>query len=342
MLHQCKYLILLCLLLVGNLSAQTLGGKAAYNFLSQSNSALLSSLGGVNISDISNDASMSFNNPSLLRNQMHGQISSSFNSFLAGIRNYSLIAAYHVPNANMGVGVNYFDYGIITQTDAAGNILGTFKPVDYVSQIMFSKQYHEKFWYGMTAKFIQSNYGQYRSAALAFDVGVSYFDSTSQMQFSVLVKNMGTQLSTYDGSNAKEELPFDLQAGITKKLANAPIQLSLTAHHLQIIHLLYNDTTFRAAEGDDAFHSSNALQNIVAHLVVGAKFFLRDKMELTAGYNFLRRQDLNIYQVSTGLSGFSIGAGIGSKKLHIRYATGFYQSNLFHQLTLNLNWKGNE
>ena len=246
---------------------------------------------------------------------MHGQISSSFNSFLAGIRNYSLTGAYQFTHANIGVGVNYFDYGSLTQTDAAGNILGTFKPVDYVSQIMLSKQYHEHFWYGITAKFIQSNYGQYRSSAMAFDVGISYFDSASQLQVSVVVKNMGTQLSTYDGSSAKQELPCDLQAGITNRLAKAPIQLSLTAHHLQIIHLSYNDTTFRASEGDDAFHSSDVLQNIAAHLVVGAKFFLRDKIELTAGYNFLRRQDLNIYQVSTGLSGFSMGAGLLIKNL---------------------------
>ena len=335
-----KYLFLFLICLCSKLFSQTLGGNAAFNFLSQSNSALLSSLGGVNISDISNDASMAFNNPSLLRSQMHGQINSSFNSFLAGIRNYSITGAIHKNNSNMAIGINYFDYGNITQTDASGNILGQFRPIDYVAQVMFSKPYHQRFYYGITFKYVQSNYSLYRSSALAFDAGVTYYDSAGKWQVSVVVKNIGTQIATYEMNGNKEELPFDLQIGITKRLDKAPIQFSLTAHHLQRISLFYNDTTFRAAEGEDAFNSNNTARNIMAHLVLGAKFFVHDKLEITAGYNFLRRQELNAYQLTTGLNGFSFGAGILVKKLHIRYATGFYQSNLFHQLSLNLNWLG--
>jgi hypothetical protein len=261
---------------------------------------------------------------------------------LAGIRNYSLTTAWHAApvESNFGVGVNYFDYGTITQTDASGNILGTFRPIDYVVQVMASKQYHERFWYGITMKYINSNYGLYRSSGLAFDVGVTYYDSANRLQVSMVVKNMGTQLKTYDGTGTKEELPFDIQAGITKRLAKAPIQFSLTAHHLQQFNIYYNDTTFRASEGEDGFNSNNTFQKIFSHLVLSTQVFLHEKLEVSAGYNFLRRQELNAYNISSGLNGFSLGAGILLKKLHIRYATGFYQSNLFHQLTLNLNWNG--
>jgi hypothetical protein len=116
---------------------------------------------------------------------------------------------------------------------------------------MASRKYHERFQYGLTMKYINSNYGQYRSSGLAFDVGLSYYDTANQLQVSVAVKNMGTQLNTYDGSNRKEELPFDLQAGITKRLANAPFQFSLTAHHLQKFNTYYNDTAFNASEGEN-------------------------------------------------------------------------------------------
>jgi len=61
---------------------------------------------------------------------------------------------------------------------------------------------------------------------------------------------MGTQLSTYNGTAVKEELPFDLQAGISKRLENAPFQFSVTAHHLHRFDIFYNDTLFNAQEGD--------------------------------------------------------------------------------------------
>lgn len=333
----------LLLLLYISVHAQTLGGNTVFNFLTQPNSTQLSALGGINVSNITNDVSMSFYNPALLRSNMNQQFNASFNNFLAGIKNSSITSAWHLEksNTNLSVGVNYFDYGSLTQTDAAGNITGSFRPNDYVAQVSASHNYLERFWYGMTLKFAGSNYGQYKSNGMALDIGVAYYDSSNQLQASVLIKNLGTQLKTYDGSSRKEDLPFDLEAGITKRLAHAPMQFSLTAHHLQAFNIYYNDTTFNANEGDDRSLGKNlTLDKIVSHLVLSAQFFISDKLEVTGGYNFLRRHDLNAYNVTSGLNGFTLGVGVLLKKLHIRYATGFYQQNMFHQFSLNLNWKG--
>jgi hypothetical protein len=98
-----------------------------------------------------------------------------------------------------------------------------------VVQVMASRQYHERFQYGVTMKYVNSSYAQYKSSGLAFDIGLSYYDTANLLQVSVAVKNMGTQLKTYDGSNRKEELPFDIQAGITKRLEKAPLQFSLNS-----------------------------------------------------------------------------------------------------------------
>lgn len=335
-----RFFFIFCLFFVGRSSAQTLGGNAVFHFLQQPNTAQLSALGGVNISTMGKDVGMSFQNPALLRADMQHSLGTSFNSFLAGIRNYSLTSAWHLDqaNTNLGAGVNYFDYGILAQTDAAGNVLGNFRPVDYVVQVMASRQYHERFFYGLTLKYMHSGYGQYRSSGLAVDVGLSYYDSSNRLQVSIAIKNMGTQLNTYDGSNRKEELPFDLQAGISKRLENAPFQFSLTAHHLQSLNSYYNDTAFRVSEGEVGYQNNTTLQKIFSHLVLSTQIYLSEKLEVMAGYNFQRRQDLNAYNVSSGLNGFTFGAGVLLPKLQIRYATGFYQQNLFHQLSLNLNW----
>lgn len=330
--------------LLFNCSAQTLGGNAVFSFLKQSNAAQLSALGGVNISVPSKDVAMPFHNPALLRKEMHQQISTSFNAFIAGISNYSINSAWHLEEAktNLGIGINYFNYGNIDQTDASGNVSGSFRPRDYVVQVMASRNYKEKWWYGASLKFIHSGYGQYRSSGIAMDVAVNYHDPENGLQAAVVVKNIGTQFNTYGGAGPKEELPFDLQAGITKRLKNAPVQLSLTLHDLHRFNNFYNDTAFRAAEGDDDFTRKNTLQKIFNHVVFGAQFFLDEKIELTVGYNFQRRQELNGFNISNGFNGFSIGTGLVLPKLHVRYASGFYQRQLFHQVSLNFNLKGGE
>lgn len=335
-----KFVISLFFFVATESLAQTLGGNAVYNFLSQPGSAQVSALGGINISTQSNDVSMGLSNPALLRKSMNQQIATSFNGFLAGISNYSAVASFFQERhqINWGVGLQYLHYGNITQTDAAGSILGNFKPNDFALQFLVSKQYNNYFHVGAAAKFIQSNYGLYRSSGIAMDIGLTYSDTVNQIQASVAIKNMGTQLSTYGGA-AKEELPFDLQAGVSKKLANAPLQFSLTAHNLHRLNILYNDTAFNASEGD--LRTAGFLQKTFAHLVFATQIYLNEKVEISLGYNFLRRQDLNIFNTTSGLNGLTAGAGFLHKKLHIRYATGFYQQKVFHQFTLNFNFAGN-
>ncbi len=336
-----RILLLLLFFAANKVNAQTLGGNAVFNFLNQPNCAQLAAAGSVNVSSIGNDLGMAFQNPALLRDSMHQQLSSSFYTYAEGVKQYSMQAAFHMVSirSNLGVGVQYLDYGSLTQTDASGNVLGAFRPSDYVVQVMFSKSYKEKWWVGINSKFINSNYGAFKSNAIAFDAGIAYYDPENQLQVSLLAKNMGQQLKTYDGSS-KEELPFDLQAGITKRLMNAPIQFSVTAHHLHRFDIFYNDTLFNAQEGDARFSANNNFQKLLAHLVFSTDVFLSNQFQITAALNLMRRQSLNAYNITNGLNGFSLGFGVLLNKLHIRYATGFYQQNLFHQFSLNFNLKG--
>ncbi len=337
-----RIIFLLLLFAAYDAESQTLGGNAVFNFLSQPNTAQLAALGSINVSSISNDVGLAFSNPALLRDSMHQQISSSFYSFAEGVNQYGFQTAFHLNRiqSNLGLGVQFLDYGSITQTDASGIILGNFRPSDYVVQLMYSKSYKENWWVGVTSKFINSNYGIYRSSGLAFDAGLAYYDNENQLQVSIVAKNMGTQLKTYNGTGSKEELPFDLQAGITKRLLNAPLQFSITAHHLHRFDVFYNDTLFNAQEGDARFGTNNTFQKLMAHLVFSTDIFLSNQFQITAALNLMRRQSLNAYNITNGLNGFSLGFGVLLNKLQIHYATGFYQQNLFHQVSLNFNLKG--
>jgi hypothetical protein len=317
-------------------SAQTLGGDAAFNFLKLSPAPQLSALGGVNGSVITKDVSLSYHNPALLRREMHGQVAANFNLFYAGIKNVHAQGAYYKPSwkTSFGVGVNYFNYGTTDQTDAAGNLMGSFRPYDYVVQVSASRKYLERWYYGASLKYIQSAYGIYRSNALALDAGVNYFDTTSMLQVSFLARNMGSQIRTYGGD--AEDMPFDLQLGITKRLIGTPFQFSLTAQRLHQFDLVYNDTAFNNSEqvGDS---NDNFFTNLFRRFVFATQVYAGDRLEFTVGYNVLRRAELSLNNATNGLTGVSFGAGVNLKKMQIRYARSQYQSSTgFNQFGLNV------
>ncbi len=326
------------MLVATHAQAQTLGGNAVFSFAKLSNTPQLTALGGINVSAMTKDVGMSFHNPALLRSNMHGQLNAVFNSFYAGINNYHVQFGYHHEklNTNFAAGINYFDYGNIDQTDAAGNRLGIFNPNDFTFQIAASRRYLNNWHYGITLKLLSSNYGVYKSSGLSVDVGIAYYDSVNQWQSSFVVKNMGGQLSSY--GRVSEEMPFDVQWGISKRLAKAPFAFSLTAHHLHRYNIVYNDTLFN----NDIFFDPQANKTVstgkqlISHFIFATQIFIGDKIEVDAAYDFLRGTELSINNASNGLNGFSFGLGVNLKKISIKYARSYYQNNTaWNQLGLN-------
>lgn len=296
-------------------------------------------MGGINVSKISDDLGLAVNNPALLQPVMHTQLNAVFNSFYAGTKVYDLAFGYYNEkiHTNFLWRLGYFDYGRVQQTDASGNILGIMSPSDWVMQVSASRKYMEKWSYGATLKYINSNYGVYRSNGIAMDVGVLYKDSVKLFSASVLAKNMGFQLKKYSGTEA-QDLPFDLEIGITKRFPNSPFGFSFTAHHLHQFDIRYNDAGFNDENGfSNGSDSKISLDKIFRHFVFAADIYLGDKVEVSTGYNYLRRQELNIGNSGNGLNGFSLGVGVLLKKIQIRYAVSAYQgTTTYSQFGLNI------
>lgn len=320
-----------------DLYAQTLGGQTTYNFLRLPPAPQAAATGGLNIAQQSNDLSLAFQNPALLSKSMHTHTTLNFNRMYAGVANQHWMMAYHHPRlqTTFAAGIYYFDYGNIAQTDASGNTLGAFRPRDYALQFSASKDYLDHWRLGVSLKYIVSNYLLFRSRAIAMDVGLLYRDTVNFLQVSVLASNMGAQLKTYAGQT--EELPFDLRVGISKKLANAPIQFSATYHHLQQFNILYNDTVFNTDNLLENRRGGFTIENLLQHFVLGAQVIVGERIELSAGYNFLRRAELNVPNAANGLNGFGMGVGVLLPKLHLRYARSYYQNNTaLNQLGITL------
>jgi hypothetical protein len=319
------------------LAGQTLGGASTFNFLKLPPSPQLTALGGINLSVPGRDISLGAHNPAQLVPSMHGQVLASFNLMYSGIRQLHAMGGWHHRKweTDFAAGIQYMHYGSTMQTDPAGNVLGSFQPRDYAVSISASRRYLERWRYGMTLKFAASQYGIYQAGAVLADVGILYADTANLLQVGFLARNMGVMTRTYAGQG--EDLPFDLQIGVSKRLKYAPLQFSITAQRLHQFDILYRDTTFNIDNtgnpGSDGFFTK-----LFQHFVFAAQGFVGDKVELTIGYNVLRRAELSIANTANGLTGFSYGVGVTLPRLQIRYAGSQYQNGTgFHQFGVNVD-----
>jgi hypothetical protein len=207
------------------------------------------------------------------------------------------------------------------------------RPNDYVVQFSAATNYIQNFRIGSTLKYIKSNYGMYTSSGIAMDIGLSYLSPNHLSQASILVSNMGVQLAS---TGSKQDLPFNLILGWSKKLEYAPLQFSVTADRLSVWNASYFDPQYVDVYGANA---ASSLQNVFNHLTLGTEMYIGSEVDLNIGYHFIRRYDLNVYNQSNGLNGFSAGLGLNINPLRIQYANSFFQSNLYHHFSLTYQFK---
>ena len=124
------------------------------------------------------------------------------------------------------------------------------------------------------------------------DIGLTYASPNHLSQASILVKNVGTQLSS---SGTKQELPFNLILGWSKKLALAPIQFSVTADRLSVWNRSYFNPQYADAFG---INPASSLQNLFNHLTLGTELYIGEQVDLNLWLLPIPSQLLNLYQSS--------------------------------------------
>lgn len=311
------------------LVAQTTAQPATFNFIKLPYTAKASSLGGINISSLNKDLGLAMFQPALLDISMGNEIQVSIKPYFAGIQQYDLSGARNLKsNWILGWGIHYMDYGNITRTDIQGNELGSFRPNEYMVQVSIAKSYLELFHFGTQLKFIQSNFGQFNTNGIALDAGLRFASEDQLYQISILASNIGQQIKY---QIRREELPFNLILGFSKKLEKAPFQFSITAERLSYWEKNFYDTVFYAQE---SYQKPSNFKNAINHLILAGQVDIGKQFAVNVGYNFLRRFELNIPNQENGLNGFSSGFEIDLNRTKVQYANSYFQKNLFHHFTI--------
>jgi hypothetical protein len=313
--------ILLAIILVQALEAQT-GGDNVYEFLNLTHSGLISSLGGTNISLNTDNLNVVYHNPALLKANMNNNLALNYVNYFAGV-NYGLaMYSRSFPGTgNFAAGVTYLNYGSFIAADASGIITGSFKASEYAMSIIYSREIDTLFSFGINFKPILSHLENYTSFGFAFDIGAAYRNRSGLFSAGLLIKNAGLQVTRYAGEE-RQKLPFEIQAGVSQKLAYAPFRFSLTLKHLEKYDLIcqYNDTV---STSTDFLLGSEFFENMMRHVIVGAELIPHKNFYLSGGFNYQRRREL-LTESKISLTGFSWGFGIITSFMNIEFGRATY------------------
>jgi len=299
-----------------------------YEFLNLPASARMTAIGGYGIPDTGDDINMALFYPSLISSAMHQHLTLNFVSYFDDIH-YGT-AAYSQTFEKLGSftgRVHYISYGKFDERDEVGEDLGTFSAGEYAFIIGWGRQLSDHFHIGSNLKLIGSDFYRYSSYGIAVDVSGSYINHERLFAASILFKNIGRQITYYHGGN-NEPLPFEIVAGVSKRLLNAPIRLFGVAHNLQKWDLTYDrhvESGYMPAETEASREDNigDFADRLMHHIILGIEFLPTDNLSFHIGYNYRRRQEMKV-ESRLSTVGFSWGLGLKISRFQFSYGRSHY------------------
>ncbi|MGC6525151.1 MAG: type IX secretion system protein PorQ, partial [Flavobacteriaceae bacterium] len=265
-------------------------------------------------------------NPATINVEMDNQLALNYANHLGDIRYGTAAYAYTVDRRTQTfhAGVTYINYGNFEGYDENGNSTGDFTgneaalSIGYALQIGFSD-----FYAGANVKLISSKLEQYNSFGAALDFGVIYINEYLDFNAALVVRNIGTQLTTYAGLN--EPLPFEIDFGMSQTLENVPIRWHLTLENLQQWPIATANPARATTDlnGNQTQEKVGFLSQLIRHTLLGVELFPKKGFNLRMGYSFRRAEELRIID-KRNFSGLSFGIGLKFNKLRFSYTHARY------------------
>ena len=317
-----------------------------YNFLNMTSSSRVAALGGTIVPIYNPDIQIVASNPSLINPTMHNSLSLAYVDYYNDINIASIQYGRTFDKIGSFVGtVQYNNYGDFYYSDEGGiQDNSTFAVSDYIINIGWGRRLNDKFSIGANLKFAGLQYENNSSFAMAVDVAASY-QSQNNWVVSLVARNIGAELyNNYQGF--RSELPFKMQAGLSKKLEHLPLTFIIVYDNIQKWDLTYNDpldleNNYDPITGEmkkksklDAFAN-----NLFRHIVVAGELNLGKNLVLRVGYNYGLRQNMKS-PTKKGAVGLSYGLGINVYKFTISYSRSemhIHGSPNYFTITTNLD-----
>lgn len=322
-----KIIALFCLLSSVITSAQV-GGEATYQFLNLVSSPRQAALGGKVLTNVDYDVTQALYNPATINIDMDNQLAVNYTNYLGGISYGTAAYAYTVDRRTQTfhAGITYINYGDFEGYDNAGNRTGTFTGNEAALSFGYATQIgYSDFYFGANAKLISSKLEQYNSFGVATDFSVIYIDEYLDFNAALVVRNLGTQITTYAG--LREKLPFEIAFGMSQTLEHVPIRWHVTFENLQDWPIAKPNPARVTSDlsGNQSEEKVGFLGQVIRHTILGAELFPEKGFNIRLGYNFRRGEELRIVD-QRNFSGISAGFSIKLNKMRFSYTHAKYTS----------------
>ncbi len=334
-----KNIIILCILFPNILFCQL--QNSSYNSLNLHSSSRVLSMGGDVNSIVDDDVSLALFVPSLLNEEMDKQMSFNFVDYVSDINFISFHFAKKLNNNLIFFsGIDAINYGQFDGADAIGNTISKFSASQQIATIGMSKYLGYNFTLGSNFRIINSSLESYHSVALSSNISTTYHNIESRLTSTLLVKNLGKPIKNY--TTEQEDLPFEIQMGLSKSLKYLPFTYSFVFHHLNVYDLSnsYNPRTiYDPVNNELIVKKETVAKKLLRHVILGAELNpFRKNLFLRAGFNFQRREDLKL-DSSLNMSGFSCGLGFSIKNVKLNYSrSAFHSSSMLNSFSIISNF----
>lgn len=271
------------------------------------------------------DASVGFDNPSLLDPATSGTAMLSFVPLFGG-SNTTALGYVHATqrHGTFSFGALLTNYGRFERVSEEDIEQGGFGAGDYALHIGWGMWIDSCFSVGINVMPILSQYESYTAVAVAFDVAGSYVSHSRRLAATLMLHNIGAQLATFDGT--REKLAYEVEAMVSYKLKRAPFRLFFAATELQHWNLAFEDplhptTTTDPYTGEVQKQSTvvGLLDNLMRHTQVGVELTLGRSFYARVGYNYRQGAEVRGFDALT-LSAISFGAGLRLRKFEVGIA----------------------
>ena len=297
------------------------GGENVYKFLNISTSARQIALGG-KVLTLMDDVNQPIWNPSVINSSLDNQIAVNYTSYLAGINigsiSYSKMIGKRL--GNLHTSIKYLNYGTLIGADEEGNETGNFEASDVALSIGYALNLPwDNFYIGINVKVINSIISNFSSIGVATDLGILYRDERKPFVITLVVRNIGTQIKSFNG--VFEKLPLEVALGGAYELEHVPIKWHLTIDNLQQWNVSASNPSNQISDinGNITKENISFLNNAIRHFIVGVELFSKKAINLRLGYNFRRSKELELQNVRT-FGGMSFGFGLKMNKFKLNYA----------------------
>lgn len=314
------------LLLTNLVGFAQIGGRSVYQFLNLVTSPRQAALGGKTITIYDSDVNQAHFNPATINAEMDNKLALNYGSYFGEVTYGTAAYAYTYDRhlQTFHAGVNYVNYGSFDGYDENGQETSSFTGSEMA--LSFGYAYNipfTSFYVGANAKLISSTLESYNSFGAAIDIGGLFIDERNDVNWALVVRNIGTQITPY--AETREKLPLEVLVGVSQLMENVPIRWHLTLENMQQWNIAFSNPNRAegSLDGGSTSEKVSVFNNALRHVVVGAELFPDKGFNIRLGYNFRRAEELRILE-QRNFSGISVGIGLKIRKLKFNYSYSRY------------------